>query len=186
MEQDSLDGEFAPEDFQTLRERVTVMKTNYHQLLLDKDYLLEVCEMYHGALKWKETEVDRLTHELVNTQGFLKGTQTTLQESESELEELLEEASHGSTTSISAKSQIYTSATLLEDVGSLIKECQLMEEHEGYPGSLMIMERCDPETLEDVHVSQGPPFMRGSETVGHTCTHGDSRARGSYEDTSIC
>jgi len=35
-------------------------------------------------------------------------------------------------------------------------------------------------------VSQGPPFMRGSETVGHTHTPGDSRARGSYEDTSIC
>jgi hypothetical protein len=115
----------------------------------------------------------------------LKGTQTTLQESESRLEELLEEASQGSTTSISAESQIYTSATSLEDVGGLVEECQLMEEHEEYPGSLMIMERCDQETQEDVHVSQGPPFMRGSETVGHTHTHGDSRARGSYEDTSI-
>jgi hypothetical protein len=28
--------------------------------------------------------------------------------------------------------------------------------------------------------------MGSSETVGHTHTHGDSRARGSYEDTSIC
>jgi hypothetical protein len=27
--------------------------------------------------------------------------------------------------------------------------------------------------------------MRSSETVGHTYTHGDSRAKGSYEDTSI-
>jgi hypothetical protein len=61
-----------------------------------------------------------------------------------------------------------------------------MEEHEEYPRSMMIMERCDPEMREDVHVSQGPPFMRGFETVGHTHTHGDSRARGSYEDTSIC
>jgi hypothetical protein len=49
----------------------------------------------------------------------------------------------------------------------------------------MLMERCDQDTQEDVHVSQGPPFMRGSETVGHTHTPGDSRARGSYEDTSI-
>jgi hypothetical protein len=185
MAQDSSDGEFSIEDFQTLRERVTVMRTNYQQLLMDRDYLLEVGEMYHGALKEKETEVDRLTHELVSTQGFLKGTQTTLQESKSRLEELLEEASQGSTTSISAESQIYTSATSLEDVGGLIEEHQLMEEHEGYPGSLMIMERCDPKTLEDVHVSQGPPFMRSSETVGPTHTHGDSRARGRYEDTSI-
>jgi hypothetical protein len=75
---------------------------------------------------------------------------------------------------------------LLEDVGGLAEEHQLMEEHEEYPGSLMSMERYDQETLEDVHVSQGPPFMRGFETVGHTHTHGDSRARGSYEDTSIC
>jgi hypothetical protein len=44
-----------------------VMRTNYQQLLMDRDYLLEVGEMYHGVLKEKETEVDRLTHELVRT-----------------------------------------------------------------------------------------------------------------------
>jgi hypothetical protein len=49
----------------------------------------------------------------------------------------------------------------------------------------MIMERCDPKKLEDVHVSQGPPFMGSSETVGKTHTHGDSRARGSYEDIHV-
>jgi hypothetical protein len=59
---------------------------------MDRDYLLEVGEMYHKALK-EEAEVDRLTHELVSTQGFLKGTQTTLQELQSRLEELLEEDS---------------------------------------------------------------------------------------------
>jgi hypothetical protein len=52
----------------------------------------------------------------------------------------------------------------------------MMEVCEGY----------DQETMEDAHVSQGPPFMGSSETIGHTHTHGDSRARGSYEDTSIC
>jgi hypothetical protein len=45
-----------------------------------------------------------------------------------------------------------------------------MEVGEGY----------DQDTMEDVRVSQGPPFMGSSETVGHTHTHGDSRARGSY------
>ena len=65
-------------------------------------------------------------------------------------------------------------------------EHQLREEHEEYPGSLMRLERYDPEIHEDIHRSQGPPFTRGIETVGHTHTHGDSRARGSYEDTSIC
>ena len=49
----------------------------------------------------------------------------------------------------------------------------------------MSLERYDLEIQEDVHVSHEPPFMRGFETVGNTHTHGDSRARGSYEDTSI-
>jgi hypothetical protein len=66
MTQDSLGGEFSIEDFQTLRERVTVMKTNYQHLLMDRDYLLEIGEMYHGALEEKENEVDRLSHELVS------------------------------------------------------------------------------------------------------------------------
>jgi hypothetical protein len=62
---------------------------------------------------------------------------------------------------------------------------QLREEHEEYPGSLMSMERYDPKIHEDIHRSQGPPFTRGGETIGHTRTHGDSKARGNFEDTSI-
>jgi hypothetical protein len=63
MTHDSLGGEFSIEDLQTLRERVTMMRTNYQYLLMDRDYLLEVGEMYHGALEEKESEMDRLTHE---------------------------------------------------------------------------------------------------------------------------
>jgi hypothetical protein len=80
---------------------------------------------------------------------------------------------------------VYILQLPLEDVGVLVEECQLMEDHEEYPVSLMIMERCDQGALEDVHVSQGPPFMVSSEVVGHSHTHEDSRARGNYEDTSI-
>jgi hypothetical protein len=185
MAQDSLDGGLVIDDFHTLRERVIVMRVDYQQLLMDRDYLLEVGEMYHRALREQEVEVDRLTHELVRTRRFLEGTQKTLQESESRSEELLEETRQKSTTPISAESQIYPSATLREDVGGLAVEHQLREEHEEYPGSLMSMERYDPEIHEDIHRSQGPPFTRGGETVGHTRTHGDSRARGSFEDTSI-
>jgi hypothetical protein len=72
--QDSSGGEFSIEDFQTLRERVMVMKTNYQHILMDRDYLLEIGEMYHGALEEKENEVDQLTHELVSTHEFLKST----------------------------------------------------------------------------------------------------------------
>jgi hypothetical protein len=67
----------------------------------------------------------------------------------------------------------------------LIKERELKEERDGYSGSLMIMGRCDQETFEVVHVSQGPPFIRSSETVDPTQTHGDSKSRGRYEDTSV-
>jgi hypothetical protein len=38
--------------------RVIVMRTDNHQLLMDRHYLLEVGEMYQWVLKEKETEVD--------------------------------------------------------------------------------------------------------------------------------
>jgi hypothetical protein len=179
MAHDSSDGGFSIDDFHTLRERVSVMRTDYQQLLMDRDYLLGVGEMYHRALREQELEVDRLTHELESTRGFLRGTQTTLQESESRSEELLEEIRQRSTTSILVESQIYPSVTLLGDVGGLAEEHQLMEEHEEYPGSLMSMESYDLEAQE-------LPSTRIFETVEHSHTHGDSRARGSFEDTSIC
>jgi hypothetical protein len=50
------------------------MRADYQQLLRDRDYLLEVGEMYHRALREYDVEVDRLTHELVNTRRFSEGT----------------------------------------------------------------------------------------------------------------
>jgi hypothetical protein len=67
MAHDSSDGGLAMDDFYTLRERVTVMRADYQQLLMDTDYLLGVGEMYHRALRDQELEVDQLTHELVST-----------------------------------------------------------------------------------------------------------------------
>jgi hypothetical protein len=116
MAHDSSDGGFSMDDFHTLRERVTMIETDYQQLLTDRDYLLEVGKMYRRALREQELEVDRLTHELVSTRGFLEGTQATLQESESRLDELLEEIGQRYTISISTESQICSSVTLLEDV----------------------------------------------------------------------
>jgi hypothetical protein len=144
----SSDGGFSMDDFHTLRERVSVMRTDYQQLLTDKDYLLRIGEMYHEALRESELEVDRLTQELESTRGFLRGTQTTLQESESRLEELPEEIRQRSTSSILVDTQICQSVTLLEDVGGLVEEHQLMEEHEEYPGSLMSTGSYDREVQE--------------------------------------
>jgi hypothetical protein len=79
MAHDSSDGGLSIDDFHTLRERVTVMRADYQQLLMDRDYLLEVGEMYHRALREKEIEVDRLTHDLESTRDSWKVQ--TLQES---------------------------------------------------------------------------------------------------------
>jgi hypothetical protein len=95
-------------------------------LLTDRDYLLGIGELYHRALRGQELEVDRLTHELESTRGFLRGTQTTLQESESRSDELLEEIRQRSTSSILVDTLIYPSVTWLEDVGGLEEEHQLM------------------------------------------------------------
>jgi hypothetical protein len=81
MAHGSSDKGFTMDDFHTVRERLSLMRTDYQQLLTHRDYLLRIGEMYHDALREQELEVDRLTQELESTRGFLRGTQTTLQES---------------------------------------------------------------------------------------------------------
>jgi hypothetical protein len=78
MAHDSSDGGFSMDVFHTLRERMSMMRFDYQRLLTDKDYLWEVGDMYHRALREQDLEVDQITHDLVRTRGFLKGTQTTL------------------------------------------------------------------------------------------------------------
>jgi hypothetical protein len=58
----------------------------------------------------------------------LRGTQTTLQESNSRSDEFLEEIRQISTSSVLVDTQIYQSVTLIEDVGDLAEEHQLMED----------------------------------------------------------
>jgi hypothetical protein len=147
----SSDEGFAMDDFHTLRERVSMMRTDYQQLLTDRDYLLRIGEMYHEALREQELEMDRLTQELESTRGFLRGTQTTLQESESRSDESLEEIRQRSTSSILVDTQIYHSVTLLEDVGDLAEEHQLMED----------TSICVPRAV-DLHVEVDPAVCPGS------------------------
>jgi hypothetical protein len=179
MAHDSSDGGFATDDFHTLMERVSVMRTDYQQSLRDRDYLLGIGEMYHGATREQESKMDRLTHELESIRGFLRGTQVALQESEARSEELLEEITHRSITSILVESQVYPSITLLGDVDGLTEEHQLMEEQEEYRGSLISMESYDLEVQE-------LPSTRIFVTVNHSHIQRYSKARDSFEDTSIC
>jgi hypothetical protein len=141
----------AMDDFHTLRERVSMMRTDYHQLLADRDYLLRIGEMYHEALREQELEMDRLTQELESTRGFLRGTQTSLQESESGSDESLEEIRQRSTSSVLVDTQMYQSVTLIEDVGDLTEGHQLMED----------TSICVPRAV-DLHVEVDPAVCPGS------------------------
>jgi hypothetical protein len=58
---------FSMEVFHTLRERVSMMRIDYQQLLINRDYLLRIGEMHHEAQREQELEVDRLTQELEST-----------------------------------------------------------------------------------------------------------------------
>jgi hypothetical protein len=106
--------------------RVGTSRTDYQQLLTDRDYLLRVGEMYHEALREQELEMDRLSQELESTRGLLRGTQTALQESESRTYESPEEIHQRSTSSALVDTQMYQSVTLIEDVADLVEEHQLM------------------------------------------------------------
>jgi hypothetical protein len=157
----SSDEEIAMEDFHTLRERVSVMRTDHQQLLTGQDYLLRISDMYHEALREQELEMDRLTQELESTRGFLRGTQTTLQESESRSDESLEEIRQRPTSSVLVDPQMYLSVTLIEDVGDLAEEHPLMEVTSiGVPRAV------------DLHVEVDPAVCPGS-MMQHESTRDD-------------
>jgi hypothetical protein len=124
--QQSSDGGFSMDDFHTLRERVSVMRTDYQQLLTHMDYLLRISEMYHEALRDQELEMDRITQELESTRGFLRGTQIALLESEYRSDESLKEIHQRSTSSVLVDTQMYQPVTLTEDVDDLTEEHQLL------------------------------------------------------------
>jgi hypothetical protein len=120
------DEEIAMEDFHALRERVSIMRTDHQQLLTRQDYLLRISNTYHEALREQELEMDQLTQELGSTRGFLRVTQTTLQESESRLDGSLEEIHQRSTSSVLMDTHMYQLVTLIEDVDDRAYEHQLM------------------------------------------------------------
>jgi hypothetical protein len=91
----------------------------------------------------------------------LRGTHTTLQESESRTKEILEEIHQRSTSPIMVDTQIYHSVTFLGDVDDLEEEHQLM-------GDTSI---CVPKAA-DLHVEVYPAVRPGS-TMQHESTEDD-------------
>jgi hypothetical protein len=51
MAHDSSNGGFSMDEFHTLGERMTMTRANYQHFFIDIDYLLEIGEMYHRALR---------------------------------------------------------------------------------------------------------------------------------------
>ena len=59
------------DDLQQIKEGMEAMKVSYTHLLSDRDHLLNLAGIYSDALKKKEEEVDRLSHELEDTRNSL-------------------------------------------------------------------------------------------------------------------
>jgi hypothetical protein len=135
--------------------------------LTDKDYLLRVGEMYHEALREKELEMDRLSQELESTRGLLRGTQTTLQESESRTYESPEEIHQRSTSFVLGDTQMYQSVTLTEDVDDLAEEDQFMGDT-----SICVL------GVVDLHIEIDPVVCPGS-VMQHEFA-GDDRSRSEH------
>jgi hypothetical protein len=90
----------------------------------------------------------------------LRGTQTTLQESESRVDELIEEICQRSTSSVLVDTQIYHSVTLLGDVDDLAEEHQLEDT------SICVLR------VVDLHIEVDPVVRPGS-VMQHESTGDD-------------
>jgi hypothetical protein len=95
--------------------------------------------------------MDQLSRGLESTWGFLRGTQTTLQESESRTYESPKEIHQRSTSSVLVDTQMYQSVTLTEDIDDLAEEHQLMGET-----SISIL------GVVDLHIEIDPVVRPGS------------------------
>ena len=100
--------------FQALGEALVAVKSNYLHLLSHRDYLL-MLEIYFDALKGKEEEVEKLTHELQVTRDSLKNTQMALQKSKIQVDELSVELSLAHSSSSTTEAQSSSAAITQED-----------------------------------------------------------------------
>jgi hypothetical protein len=112
----NFEGEFSLADFQALGGGLVVMKSNYLHLLLDRDHLFMLDEIYFDVLKGEEEEVDKLTQGLKITKDSLKSSQMALQELEIQVDELCVELSLEHSSPSTAKTQSSMASITHEDV----------------------------------------------------------------------
>ena len=55
------------------------IKGNFFQLLLDRDHLINLVDVYHGMSLKNEEDISKLTLELDFPHDSLKGTQSSIQ-----------------------------------------------------------------------------------------------------------
>lgn len=80
-----IEEESSHNSLQVIKGSMVTMKLNYLHLL-DHDHLLNLTKIYLDALRGKEKEVGKLSHELLVTMDSLKSTQMALQEYEVQID----------------------------------------------------------------------------------------------------
>ena len=71
-----------------IQKALSTIQGEFLKLLSDRDDLIEVADVLHGASLKDEEEICKLTQDLLTTQDSLKSTQCALQESKMEIEKL--------------------------------------------------------------------------------------------------
>ena len=73
------------EDMEKFHKTMTSIDGNFVHLISDRDSLLELVELFHGASLKDEEYICKITQYLLTTQYSLKSTQCALQESKMEI-----------------------------------------------------------------------------------------------------
>ena len=78
------------ESKEEMQKELSTIQGKFLQLLYDRDDLIELADVLHGASLKDGEEICKLSQDLLTTQDSLKSTQCALQESKMEIEKLHE------------------------------------------------------------------------------------------------
>ena len=86
----SLEDQSSLESKEEMHKALSTIQGEFLKLISDRDDLIEVSDVFHGASLKDAEEIFKLTQDLLTTQDSLKSTQCALQESKMEIEKLHE------------------------------------------------------------------------------------------------
>lgn len=117
--QKGVEAKSSHDSLQETKEGLRTVNSNYLHLLLDRHHLLNLIEIYLDALRRKEDEVDKLSHELKASSDSLRMTRKTLKESEIHVEELCLELSLARCSSCSTEAQSSMASSAQDEQSSV-------------------------------------------------------------------